>query len=644
MSGIAGIYYFNGQSVDPDSIQKMAATISHRGPDRQGVWCEQNVGMANLLLQTTPESLHEELPFYDTEAQVAITADARIDNRADLLAELDFSIRDTLKISDSTLILEAYKKWGIDCHQHLIGDFAVVIWDKRNQRLFAFRDHFGIKPLYYYSSEKFFAFASEIKSLLILPDIPDQVNEERVTDFIALQDDGCSTFYKNIFTLSAAHFLISNRSEMVKKRYWSLEPVPILKLRNNNEYTEAFKEIFTESVRCRLRRTGPIGSQLSGGLDSSSITCAAREILVDEGKDQLHSFSFYFKDLLECDERKYIDPIIKQGNITPHLLQADVYPERNEYDGYQETYEEATHALNVTPNLRILKHAQKHGVNVLLDGFDGDSTVSHGTGRLIELARTMRWIKLIREAEGYGRYFHYKPAEMSLFYLKHFTFFTPFYKKLLRIKRKIIHILKQQEIDGKQVVNPFLAQDLYQKTNAARRYNLLKPPPVNKEFNDQVWHIRNLTEHGMPRILGLIDRCTAHYSIEKRYPFWDKRLIMFCLSLPAEQKLDNGYNRIIMRRAMASILPPEVCWRGGKADLSPHANQLTLNLIKAYQLQSPETLETAWKYLNKERVEQLVKSPKDSLRGNYSTKFYYILGLILWLHHRQEFSRWESKT
>jgi asparagine synthase (glutamine-hydrolysing) len=642
MSGIAGFYHFGQESVDPEYLTKMLASLYHRGPDKQGVWHDQNIGFVSLLLQTTPESISEELPFYDSEAEIVITADARIDNRKELLDFLDCLNLELEAISDSRLILEAYKKWGIDCHQYLLGDFAVVIWDKKEQRLFALRDHFGIRPFYYYSSDHFFAFASEIKALLLLPQIICEINEEKIADFMANEDDGSSTFYKNILTLPPAHFLVSNDSKILKKRYWKLEEAPLLKLRDNNEYTEAFKEIFTESVHCRLRRTGPIGSHLSGGLDSSSITCTARDILVSKGSERLHTFSYFFNSLSECDERKYIDPIVQQGNIIPHFVQADQFLTKEQYDELQTALEEAAYAFNVTPGWKINTLAHELGIKVQLHGFDGDTTVSHGTGRLSELARSVKWIKLIREAEGYASHFSIPRGKITYYYLKNYSFLSFFFDSATKIRRKLSKLTHCPKTNKIQTENSIFASDFHQRITASNRHKKLRQTFSKKRFNEQVSQIQRLTSHYMTTTLSLIDRTTAHFSIEKRFPFWDKRLIMFCLSLPAEQKLDHGWNRVIMRRAMESSLPPSVCWRGGKTNLAPHANTLCMKLINDYHLQHKDNLEKVAKYLDSDKIKALLESSEKSLNSDSALQFYRIIGLMLWLNHKERLSGWEG--
>ena len=167
------------------------------------------------------------------------------------------------------------------------------------------RDHFGIKPLYYCSSDKFLAFASEIKALLTLPQISSEINEEKIADFLLFQDDGCSTGYKGVYKILPGHYLIHQNEKLKECQYWKLEPCPTLKLKDNREYIESFKEVLAEAVDCRMRRIEPIGSHLSGGLDSSSITCVARDLLRKQGRnEQLHTFSYFFDRLQHCDERK----------------------------------------------------------------------------------------------------------------------------------------------------------------------------------------------------------------------------------------------------------------------------------------------------------------------------------------------------
>ena len=197
MSGIVGICYLDNRSVDRPDLARMVETIAHRGPDGSGLWSEGPVGLGHRMLWTTPESLHERLPFVNRTGDIAITADARIDNRDELFRMLPMTGDSSGKVSDSQLILAAYENWGERCLEHLLGDFAFAVWDSRTQTLFCARDHFGVKPLYYYSSSKAFVFATEIKALLCLPEVPRQLDEMKVADYLtATFDDTAVTFYR----------------------------------------------------------------------------------------------------------------------------------------------------------------------------------------------------------------------------------------------------------------------------------------------------------------------------------------------------------------------------------------------------------------------------------------------------------------
>src|SRR3989441_8528576 len=250
-----------------------------------------------------------------------LTADARIDNRAELLAALGRGVEAT----DAELILGAYQRWGERAPEHLLGDFAFAIWDGRREVLFCARDHFGVKPFYYHHAPgRLFAFGSEIKALLALAEVPRRLNETRVADYLVpLLEDKEITFYEEIVRLPPAHRMTVSRDGMRIEQSWALDPTREIRLKSDAEYAAAFREIFTEAVRCRLRSAFPVGSMLSGGLDSSSIVCVARKLLAEDGGGKLHTFSAIFPDVPECDEREYIEAVLGGHGVKPHYVRGD---------------------------------------------------------------------------------------------------------------------------------------------------------------------------------------------------------------------------------------------------------------------------------------------------------------------------------
>ncbi|MCM3901866.1 MAG: asparagine synthetase B, partial [Pyrinomonadaceae bacterium] len=265
MSAIFGMHYLDDRPVPRSYLARMSEVLAHRGPDGSRLWCDGTVGLGQRMLWTTPESLNESLPFQDSSGDFVITTDARLDNRDELISNLDSSGLKVKGITDSELILAAYRQWGECCTEKLLGDFAFAIWDKRERILFCARDHFGVRPFYYYSSPtKAFVFASEMKAVFALPEVPYELNEVRLGDHLAdvfVEDE--STFYRGILRLPPAHSMTVSRGRVSTRRYFALDAELEVRLGSDDEYAEAFRELFTKAVGCRLRATGPVGVMLS---------------------------------------------------------------------------------------------------------------------------------------------------------------------------------------------------------------------------------------------------------------------------------------------------------------------------------------------------------------------------------------------
>lgn len=562
MSAIAGIYYLDRQPVERPNLIQMVESLAHRGSDASGIWSEGFIGLGHQMLWTTPESLQEQLPLKNQNGDIVITADARIDNRDQLIAALSLTDRPANKITDSQIILASYEKWGDRCPDKLLGDFAFAIWDRRSQRLFCARDPMGIKPFYYYRSNRLFVFASEIKALFCLPEVPRQLNEVRVAFHLALLfEDQTITFYQNIFRLPAAHSLTVSYSQTQCRLYWSLDPAREIRLHSDQEYAEAFREIFTEAVRCRLRSAFPIGSTLSGGLDSSSIACTARNLLAESGQ-HLHTFSAIFpnlpkKDLQWIDERRYINAVQSVGGLEAHYVHADCLSPLVDLLWQDD---EAIPAPNLYMHQALYSAAHQQGVRIFLDGLDGDSTVSHGWRYLTELTYTGRWKTLFTELKAISR--RYKLPRRGLLWK-------------YSLKPLLVEPTMQlwQAVRGSSQSkwsNAGINLSFAQRIRLAERTQALLSNRLAPIRTARQEHWLNLTSGLHSYGLELTDKGAAKFRLEARYPFYDRRLIEFCLALPPEQKLHQGWTRLILRRAMTDILPPEVQWRVHKANLGPN--------------------------------------------------------------------------
>jgi asparagine synthase (glutamine-hydrolysing) len=463
----------------------------------------------------------------------------------------------------------------------------------------------GVKPFYYYHQPgKIFAFGSEIKALLCLEEVPRRLNEVRIADYLNLMlEDKVITSYQDILRLPPAHSMAVNLQGTQTKCYWSLNPNREIKLDSDAAYAEEFRKIFTEAVRCRLRSAFPVSCHLSGGLDSSSISCVARNLLQEKGS-QLHTFSNIFDNVPECDERSYIDTVFKQSGFIPHYVSADKLGPLSEWQHFFQYMDEAligpSHYLTWVLN----RATQQAGIRISLDGFDGDTVVSHGSAYFAELARQGEWTTFIEEANAVSKHFDTSLSaifrEYGISYLEELAkqgkwldfakvvhqisqHFKIFPKKLF-ISHGIKPILPEsvlqvwKSLRGKKAQScdtPLINPNFAQKINLNRQIKADKLPSSVRE--DQ---LHTLTSALFTHTLELVDQSSSAFSIESRHPFMDKRLIEFCLAIPPEQKLHQGWSRMVMRRAMDGILPKEIQWRGGKTSMSPNFQRGLLDTDK----------------------------------------------------------------
>ncbi len=603
MSGIVGLLLRDGQPADPAELDQMVAALKHRGPDGAGAWLDGPTGLGHCLLKTTPESMHEKQPCM--RGGLTITADARLDNRAELIRLLDLDPHPPIEYTDDQLILSAYACWGGDCPKYLLGDFSFAVWDRNQGTLFCARDPLGVKPFYYHLEELWFIFASEIKGILANPRAPRCLNEAWLAEFflpVTAMQDRRSTFYAGVLRLPPAHTLTVSMQRCTISPYWALDPEREIRLSSDQEYAEAFFEQFSQAVSCRLRSAYPVGSTLSGGLDSSSISCAARDMLVKAGAPPLHTFSAIFGDAPDADESPYIQSVVDQGNLAPHFIHPDQASPFIDLDLALQHLDEPFYGMNYFMPWSIARCARDSGVRVLLDGTDGDTTVSHGFDYLDQLARTRQWDEFAREASLVTQHFDHpryatKFGILYSFGLPHVTgrarqgkwlqvaqdtrklnaLFGVSTKRL--VMASVVKPLAPRSmlnlsllLRGRRPPAPpplaYISDDFARRMDFANRMSGQTPPAEAPKSNGRGQHFHYLSLGLLPYSLELMNRFSAAFQIETRFPFCDRRLVEFCLALPASQKLQGGWSRYVMRQAMAGTLPEKVRWRGGKISLA----------------------------------------------------------------------------
>ncbi|HMK34283.1 MAG TPA: lasso peptide isopeptide bond-forming cyclase [Desulfomonilaceae bacterium] len=621
MSGIVGIYFRDGRPGDTSSVQTMLAVLKHRGPDRHSTWTSGSTGLGHLMLFTTPESLHEELPF--CSHGLAITADARVDNRKDLVSALRLEPCSDNRNTDSRLILAAYEKWGERCSEKIIGDFVFCVRDELRDIVFCSRDGSGDRPFYYYLCTSFFAFASEIKGLMALEEIPRRLNETMVADYlIGMYDDQEITFYDRIRRLPPGHIITVGKDFHRIKSYWSLDPTREIRLGSDREYAEAFRDLFTEAVRCRLRSVYPVCSALSGGLDSSSVTCVARNLLKETGKGSLPTLSMIYDNVPECDERAYINAVISQGGITPHFFPGDTagtlpYIGCAKWD-HDDPFDAPNSLFEALTSLGPLSD-----IRVGLDGIDGDTTVCHGYGYLVELVRQGRLPTLSREIAALAD--RLQCPRRGLWWRKAIRPQTP---------GRVRSVWRWLTDRGKFPWHreALIRRDFAERIGLKERFHALQEYRLEPLTSSRLDHFYSLTWGGVIQQMESLNKFSSRYSLELRHPFRDTRLMEFCLALPAEQKLSGGWPRRVLRLAMAGILPEDIRWRTDKVDFRPSfiywAQALDRDLLKRAILGNADTLAdyVDWKLL-RDAYDKFVTNPMDVNMSD----FWSVASLGLWL-------------
>lgn len=560
MSGILGIVNFDGQPVDPTDLNRMSEKMAHRGPDGFNIILDSNVGFGQLMLCSTPESLSETLPWQDPVSGLLITADARIDNREELISALSMASSTESPIPDSQLILTAYRKWGKACVDHLLGDFSFAIWDEKNRQLFVARDHMGIRPFYYYSCKNFFVFASAANAIAQVSRVPNQVDEGRVADFLIQELEGInntSTFFNDIYRMPPAHFGIVEKGTVSFQRYWKPDPEKSLHLSSDEEYADALEDTLRLAIKARLRSHLPVASMLSGGADSSTITGIARDICKANGSGPLRTYSGVSDDVSNCCESGFIKKVIGHGDLNPVLLSpAQVINHSAEFERTAGKLEDPF-GENWTILRLIYTSARQHGSVAVMDGMGGDLVTGLTTGYPSYLLRKGDIRQAFRETHHFRINFYERDISRYKAYLQLIRpVITPDFLRRLRASY-LRH--GQNERDLSQSL---LSKEFVEKIQLTDRW---------KEYKEQSTigfcpslrhkHAETIVVPYLTAAIERYERLASYYGIETRQPFHDKRVVELCLSLPWQQKARNGHLKYCLRNVLERVAPKEVAWR-----------------------------------------------------------------------------------
>ncbi len=585
MCGIAGIIVnpssankYN-RTILQENVRKMTDAIAHRGPDGEGHWVNEaaTVAIGHRRLSIIDLSAAASQPMHRSlfslqegeDKRYTITYNGEIYNYIEL--------RDTLykkgyrfqSKSDTEVILAAYDFWKEDCLQHFDGMFALAIWDAKKRCLFAARDRFGEKPLFFFADKGHFAFASEMKALwaIGIPKVPD---DKMLLNYIALgyvknADDCEQTFFEGILSLPGSHYLYFDAATFDYEMhcYWKIDKELTLKI-SADDAVEKFNQLLSTSVSRRMRSDVAVGSSLSGGLDSSTISA----LIHQHSRNKPHSFSAVFPGF-EKDEW----PFIKLINNKFHQQHHIVTPTENgliaAFEKLCHQQEEPFPSSSIYAQYKVYELAKHHNVKVLLDGLGADETMA-----------------------GYHKYIHWYLQQLIS-------------RKKFADARNERRLFKQNNIKFRWGFGNYLAtylpahaaikleQNAYDKINYhldlsnefistvhGREWEGIHKPIITK-LNDILYF--NTITNGLEEQLRYADRNSMAHGVEIRSPFLSHELVEFIFSLPANFKIHEGWTKWILRKAVNKKLPKEIVWRKDKVGFeSPQKKWMKSPMLTDY--------------------------------------------------------------
>lgn len=594
MSGIAGVAYRDGRRAEASDARAMVQAMSHRARGEIGSGA---VGAAALG--------HGHAGTMAERHGCLAVADARIDNRDELGSRLSLTDDEARSLPEAELILLSYLEWGVHCPEQLLGDFAFAIWDGRSRSLFCGRDRLGAKPLCIHVARELVAFGSEPKALLAVRDVPHDLNEEWVCYHFypeLLLGDKVITSYRGIERLAPAHSLLVTPSDAKKRCYWKLDPFASATCTTEEEYVERFRSLFLQAVERRLPSEATVATTLSGGLDSSSVACAARDLLSRRGHGELPVYSAVFDSAPDADERYWIDRVVASGGFAPRPVRPDETSPLVDLDTVLWLNDGPFYGTNYFIHWALYRAAAADGVAVMLDGEDGDTTVSHGIDQLLQLVQSGAWNEFTAECDAIVEAFGNEQTYASrlgilrgyaipyLEYLAESGKWRSFLHGARQLSRSfgvsqrrllVKHGLKRARIlrpvkravqrrraappEPKSVVNEDLLRTYRIRERVQAISDEYRPRFPSHERQN---HLSTLSAGALPYALESIERFASFWGIEVRHPFCDSQLAEFALSVPAQLKLRGGVSRYVIREALAGVLPETVRTRSGKGDLS----------------------------------------------------------------------------
>ncbi|MBI4849814.1 MAG: asparagine synthase (glutamine-hydrolyzing) [Nitrospirae bacterium] len=595
MCGISGVFS-NTHPLHASLIKSMSDTLRHRGPDDEGYLAvdlkagavhhltgddskvedahidsfrkSANLFLSHRRLSIIDPSPAGHQPMCNGDKTLWIVYNGEIYNYLELKAELKSSGYEFKTHSDTEVLLASYEKWGKDCLDRFNGMWSFVIYDRRKNILFGARDRFGVKPFYYYRDGNYFAFASEIKALVSLPFVKKEINRNAVFDYLVLgrQENEEEGFFRGIYELppSFAFEVDLKKNDFKKWNYYSLEYVNAWGPFDEgkcNEYVSNIRGLLFDAVNLRLRSDVPVGSCLSGGIDSSSIVCVINNLLENESLAQVGEMQKVFTASYagsDIDESKWAKTVADKTRTAWF----QVFPGPEEL---MDDLEDLVYAQDVPfgttsiyAQYRVMKLADENGVKVLLDGQGGDELFTGYTGYysvfFAEILKHLDVPAFCRELKG----IEHSPVDVKFIARslgKHACFAA--------VPSAVKEWLKLKYYGRKNNNRKYLNNDFWEANESRLIFSGEKTTSLNEMLYDLMCKVNLKT------LLRYEDRNSMRFSIESRTPFADDiNLIEYLFKIPSVYKIHNGWSKFVLREAMKGIIPDQTRLRTDKLGFS----------------------------------------------------------------------------
>jgi asparagine synthase (glutamine-hydrolysing) len=543
MSAFGGILNFDCGPVDPVVLQKLQQLLAPYGPDGGDTVYAGHVGLTYHALNVTPESRFEHQP-HETGVGQLIVWDGRLDNRNELIQQLTLPNSDT----DLAIVAAAYEKWGNTFAAKLIGDFAVVLWDPRGQKLILARDPFGVRSLFYYRDRSRIVWSTILKELVDVVDVKLEVDDDYIAGFLTRYPDPWQTPYRHFHAVPPGHTVIVKDGELRSTPFWKPDVNKQLQYKNPDDYVEQFRELLSQSIRGRLRSRAPVFAELSGGLDSSSIVCVADYLRTWDGASlaEVETVSYVYDEARTSDERSFMQSVELQRQKPGHHINEDEHRFSISASLNQFFSAPSYHFYNHDRFAALRNVLARNGSSVVLSGEGGDQLNMTNPDPDVIIADHL-----------------YRLEPFALHHLLT-TYSREMHKPYLQLLRSGTALLLPRSIQARYrklaKVPSWLDHGFCRRMNIAER--MLGPedsyrfrlPSQSDAAQGLIQTIRTISAIYFQEYSG----------VNFTFPYLHRPLVEFLLAVPVEEKIKDGVGRVLVRKALRGILPDKVAGRRGK--------------------------------------------------------------------------------